>query len=418
MKEKDFELPKYEVNKIVATYSQSMDWSLVYSSIPETWKVTEGEDITIAVIDTGLPQHLDIGENAIGGGNCIPSEDIYDYNGHQTHCVGIISAKNNEEGFVGVAPKSKCICIKALDKNGSGSFKAVAEAVEMAIGYKPDIISMSLGGRAGSQQLHDAVKRAHELNIPVVCAAGNSGHMGVGYPAAYEETIAVGAFDKNGKIASFSSRGKEVDWAAPGADIYSTFLENTYASLSGTSMACPFMAGIIALMLSKHKKQYKKTGKNDCKTVDEIKEHLLKYTNDRGTVGKDENWGYGVVDVKKLINEDDGSDIPHPYPTPEPKPEPKPTPSPSPEPTSVPSPPPTEIPEPTPTPTPTKLPDPIEKPKKKISVAWYVLGGFVIFCLGILAWSLFSEEEIPEPPYIDENGNVNWDMKFEYENQK
>ena len=87
---------------------------------------------------------------------------------------------------------------------------------------------------------------------------------------------------------------------------------------------------------AKHKKQYKKTGKNDCKTVDEIKEHLLKYTNDRGTVGKDENWGYGVVDVKKLINEDDGSGIPHPYPTPEPKPEPKPTPSPSPEPTSVP----------------------------------------------------------------------------------
>lgn len=139
------------------------------------------------------------------------------------------------------------------------------------------------------------------MNIPVVCSAGNSGQAGVSYPAAYPETIAIAAFDKNGKIANFSSRGSEVDWSAPGVDIMSTYLNNKYASFSGTSMACPFMVGVIALMLSKHKKQERSNGKNDCRTVADIREHLLKYTNDKGTVGKDNDWGYGVIDVEKLL---------------------------------------------------------------------------------------------------------------------
>ena len=93
-------------------------------------------------------------------------------------------------------------------------------------------------------------------------------------------------------------------------NIYSTFLNNGYASLSGTSMACPFITGVICLMLAKHKKQEAETGKNDCKTIAEIREHLLKYTKDKGEVGKDNSWGYGVIDVEKLIGGEDKEEPP------------------------------------------------------------------------------------------------------------
>ena len=313
-------LPKIEINETLTSLSQRVDWGLLQSNVPNTWKVTQGEGITVMVIDTGFADHIDIGDNAVKGKNFIAGEPIEDENGHQTHCVGIICAKNNGIGMVGVAPKAKAVCVKALSKSGGGNYIGLAKALDYAIQTKPDIVSMSLGGSAPSRILESKIKQLYDMNIPVICAAGNTGEGGVNWPAAFDQTIAVAAHDKNGKIAKFSSRGEKVEWAAPGVNIYSTFLNNQYASLNGTSMACPFIAGVVALMLAKHKKQEEKTGKNDCKTVSEMRAHLLKYTMDKGRLGKDNAWGYGVIDVEKLIGSE--PEIPHPYP--EPKPEPKP----------------------------------------------------------------------------------------------
>ena len=171
------------------------------------------------------------------------------------------------------------------------------KALEYAKKIKPDIISMSLGSSSAYPPMHKVIKDLYEMNIPVVCAAGNSGQAGVSYPAAFEECIAIAAYDSAGRIANFSSKGEEVDWACPGVNISSTFLNNSYARLSGTSMACPFMAGIIALMLAKHRKLEKSGIYNDCIEVESIRKHLLKYTDDKGAVGKDNSWGYGVIDV-------------------------------------------------------------------------------------------------------------------------
>ena len=389
-------LPDFKVEEVFNSFSQSLDWGLKHHNIPNTWKVTQGEGITIAVIDTGMPDHVDIGDNAIEGDNFIAEEDIYDYNGHQTHCVGIISAKNNEEGYVGVAPKAKCVCIKALNKNGSGSYFQIAQALESVVKLKPDVVSMSLGGTQASPEMHKFIKELYKMNIPVVCAAGNSAFQGVGYPAAFPETIAVASYDKYGKISYFSSRGPEVDWAAPGSDIASTFLNNTYAVLSGTSMACPFMAGVIALMIAKHRKQEKETGKNDCKTVEDIRNHLLKYTNDKGTIGKDNDWGYGVLDVEALITGE-----PEPEPEPEPKPEPEPEP-PSPPDMTPPSPPPSSpIPE-------TPDQQPIKKiPFFKKHIAWIVAGVFAAICIGMFIYAEGCQEE--EPIDLD----FDWDKKYQ-----
>ena len=317
MSKKTF-LPEITENKKLANLSQVIDWGLDQANVPETWKTTQGEGITILVIDTGFPTHDDIGDNALKGKNCVPTEPLEDENGHQSHCVGIICAKNNSHGMVGVAPKAKALCVKALSKFGSGTYAQLEEALQYAIDIKPDIVSMSLGGNSYDADMHEKIKQLYKMNIPVICAAGNTGRGGVNWPAAYPQTIAVAAHDKHGKIARFSSRGERVEWAAPGVDIYSTYLNNGYRSLNGTSMACPFIAGVVALMLAKHKKQESETGKNDCKTVAQMREHLLKYTLDKGMQGKDSSWGYGVIDVEGLIS---GK---KPKPKPEPKPEPEP----------------------------------------------------------------------------------------------
>lgn len=425
MKDKEInhpvKLPEFTVEEVFTSFAQSFDWSLKYQNIPNTWKVTQGEGVTIVVIDTGMPDHTDIGDNAIEGENFIPSEDIYDHNGHQTHCVGIICAKNNKEGYVGVAPKAKCICIKALNKSGSGNYAGLCGALEATKKLKPDIVSMSLGGTQASPEMHKLVQELTDMNIPVVCAAGNSSFAGVNYPAAFPETIAVASYDKHGNISYFSSRGAEVDWAAPGSDISSTFLNNGYASLSGTSMACPFIAGVIALMISKHNKQEKETGKNDCKTVADIRNHLLKYTNDKGTVGKDNDWGYGVLDVEKMITgeseEEDPFTPPHPEPEPkEPEEEdpftpPPPPPKEKPEPSPTPPPPPETTPPPPPSPEPEpSLPDPSpEKPSFwKKNIAWIVMGFFVLGCLGV-----FIYHQVTKPtPFEELERKINQDFYY------
>ena len=327
--EESTSLPSIEINEEIGSLSQRIDWGLRQLNVPSTWSVTKGEGITVMVIDTGHPVHPDIGDNAIAGKNFIPGEPIEDENGHQLHCTGIICAKDNETGMVGVAPNAKTISVKALSKSGRGSYTGLASALDYAIEIKPDLVSMSLGGSSPSSALQSRIKKLYEMDIPVVCAAGNTGSGGVNYPAAFDETIAVAAYDKYGKVANFSSKGEKVEWAAPGVNVYSTYLNNGYASLSGTSMACPFIAGVIALMLSKHKKQEADTGYNDCKTVAQIREHLLKYTNDKGEVGRDNSWGYGVIDIEKLIKDESPVDNPVPTtPTPTPVPTPTPTPSP------------------------------------------------------------------------------------------
>jgi minor extracellular protease Epr len=397
--ESETSLPPVEVVVEYATFSQITDWGLRQLNVPETWKVTDGEGMTAMVIDTGHPVHPDIGDNARRGENFIEGEPIEDENGHQSHCTGIICAKNNDIGMVGVAPGAKCISVKALAKNGSGSYAGLAAALDYAIEVKPDIVSMSLGGSAPSEMMHSKIKKLYEMDIPVVCAAGNTGKGGVNWPAAYDETIAVAAYDKSGNIAYFSSRGEKVEWSAPGVGIYSTYLNNGYASLSGTSMACPFITGVILLMLAKHKKEEELVGgENDCKTVEQIREHLLKYTDDMGAVGRDEDWGYGVIDVEDLILI--GDDEPTKKPV-KPIPDPVPTPPPSLHP---------GLPEPEPPHEPRDPdPEPIkpEPPKKKKDNKIFIIVGVVALLVlgGVFAFNSCQEED-PRRGYLEDGKNL------------
>tara|TARA_R110000824_G_scaffold94690_1_gene228228 strand:+ start:878 stop:1912 length:1035 start_codon:yes stop_codon:yes gene_type:complete len=300
-KRKGYTLPPHEFTFVVTTLSEKTGWGITQTKIPSTWKITAGEGETVMVIDTGWSDHKDLGENSVKGICTVTGNDIIDRQGHGTHCAGIIAAKHNSTGMVGVAPKAKVIAVKSLGDDGHGSLASIGRALEYAIEQKPSVVSMSLGSTVSTKRIGTAIKKLYDMGIPVICAAGNDGAAGVNYPAKYPETIAIAAYDKKGKIANFSAIGEEVDFAAPGVAIYSTYLRNRYAVLNGTSMACPFVAGVIALLISKHKKNEAITGENDCKTVEEIRQHLLKYTVDKGYIGKDDKWGYGLLDVERMI---------------------------------------------------------------------------------------------------------------------
>lgn len=299
-------LPPFEVTHVVSSLSQVKGWGLQQLNVPKTWTITKGKGVVVMVIDTGFCDHVDL-EGAMNKKASrtfsLFERDITDQNGHSSHCCGIIGARDNATGMVGVAPECTIITCKVLDKNGTGSTNAVNDALRYAKEIKPDVISMSLGSPQYDKVQHDLIKELYNMNIPIIAAAGNDGRSNaVNYPGKYEETICVTAFDERGRPARFNSTGDSVDFSAPGVRIYSTYLNNRYAELSGTSMATPFIAGLVALLIAKHKKQELETGENDCVTVAQIKEHLIKYADDRGVVGRDPIWGYGVIEPAKLIS--------------------------------------------------------------------------------------------------------------------
>ena len=237
---------------------ERLRWSERLLRLPQVWRSSEGAGVRVAILDTGIDRdHADL-RGAVEGVLDTTGEGIDDLNGHGTHCAGIVAARRNGVGFIGVAPKASLLVGKVLGNNGSGTLEGVAAGIDWAVKSGADIISMSLGGSIGSPRLHEAVHSALARGCIIVCAAGNEGGLftnAVGYPGRYGSVITVAAHDRNGLPSGFSSRGAEIDFMAPGEDIWSTYRQGGYAKLSGTSMATPFVAGLCALILAKHRQQ-------------------------------------------------------------------------------------------------------------------------------------------------------------------
>ncbi|WP_077737098.1 S8 family peptidase [Bacillus sonorensis] len=217
----------------------------------------KGANVKVGVIDTGIQSsHSDL--NVSGGASFVSgdSNPFIDGNGHGTHVAGTVAALDNSIGVLGVAPNVSLYAIKVLNSSGSGTYSAIVSGIEWATSNGMDVINMSLGGSSGSTALKQAVDNAYARGVVVVAAAGNSGSSGssntIGYPAKYDSVIAVGAVDSNSNRASYSSVGSELEVMAPGSGVYSTYPSNTYATLNGTSMASPHVAGAAALILSKY----------------------------------------------------------------------------------------------------------------------------------------------------------------------
>jgi subtilisin family serine protease len=203
--------------------------------------------------------------------------------------------------MVGVAPKSKIIPVKVLDKNGNGSLSNVSKGIRWAVDNGADIITMSLGAPRPLQSVRKSIQYAYKKGVPCFVAAGNAGKTKeVFYPAAYPETIAIGSIDSNFKRSDFSNTGKNLDFMSPGGKIFSTVPDNWYAFLSGTSMACPFAVGVAALLLSCSRKS---NSKIEIKSVNDYRELLKQGTipiKNKNYAGKKFFEGFGIIDPRKF----------------------------------------------------------------------------------------------------------------------
>ncbi|MCS7273523.1 MAG: S8 family serine peptidase [Fimbriimonadales bacterium] len=246
-------------------------YALARIQAPQAWDVWQPQrTVYIAIIDTGVDvNHPDLvnklrrhSNGAVYGYNTLNnSTNVQDDNGHGTHCAGIAAAEiHNGTGIAGVAAWNPAVSnahafvqimpVKVLNANGSGTLDAIARGITWAADNGAHILSLSLGAGSGAQQLQDAVNYAWNRGCLIVAAAGNSGSSAPMYPAYYTNCIAVAATDSTDTLASFSQYGSWVDIAAPGVDILSTYPSNRYVRLSGTSMACPHVAGAAAVLWS------------------------------------------------------------------------------------------------------------------------------------------------------------------------
>ena len=274
------------------------------------WTTTRGEGTVVAVLDTGIDdRHPDLKNQVIGGTSFIDTEkDYIDRHGHGTHVAGTIAANGR---LLGVAPDARLLAVKVLNRQGSGSFTSIIRGLEWARkwrgpqGEKVQVINMSLGGPTSKICLRREIIKAVKAGITIVCAAGNSGDgksttREISYPAYYPETLAVGAVDMQSGAANFSNSNNHIDLVAPGVETYSTYPENRYVKLSGTSMAAPHISGVAALIVARYVKRF-----GTQPTSDRVRELLQYLCIDLGDAGYDELYGYGLFS----FNLDGGKDI-------------------------------------------------------------------------------------------------------------
>jgi serine protease len=254
---------------------------------------------TVCIIDTGLKRsHEDHqGNPNITGTNVDGTGNWYDDScGHGTHVAGTIAAVNNTIGVVGVAPGMKLHIIKVFDGNLFNCEWAytseLINAMQLCNDAGANIISMSLGGPESSETENTAIQALYDSGTLIIAAAGNDGDTGTMYPAGYPSVLSVAAVDSNKAIADFSQRNDDVELAAPGVDVQSTvpwFLN--YSSLSGTSMACPHVSGVAALIWSY----------NTNWTNAQVRQAMIATAEDLGPIGRDSAYGYGLVQAQAAL---------------------------------------------------------------------------------------------------------------------
>lgn len=311
-------VPEYNIDKV---------------SAPKAWaRGVTGEGIVVGIVDTGANTGHEALKRQYRGTQADGSQthdynffdpvgkkkDAYDDHNHGSHVAGT-SVGGTADMITGVAPGAKFIATKVFTSGGSGDTATILKGLAWMLAptdangqnpdatKAPDIVSNSWGNRSGTTLSYlDAWKAFEAAGIVPVVAAGNSGPGAktIGAPGSYAQSISVGATDKDDKVARFSSRGpspikdangnflEKPDVSAPGVDVVSAGKTgNSYVKMSGTSMATPNVAGVIALLLSKH----------PTLTNEQVREVLHRSSVDLGSAGWDADFGNGRVDADAAL---------------------------------------------------------------------------------------------------------------------
>ncbi len=249
-------------------------------------------DVVVAVLDTGVAPHQELAGSLLPGRNFTdsPGGATDDRHGHGTHVAGTVAADAGSD-VEGVAVGARVLPVKVLADNGLGSSAWISGGILWAADQGADVINMSLGGQHSSTVYDAAIAYARSKGASVVAAAGNNNTSAIFMPAAAPGVIGVAATDEFAGKASFSNHGSYVDVSAPGDFILSTHPQYGYVYMSGTSMASPHVAGVVALM----------EAAAPAITPDQVEQALTASATDLGAPGRDDLFGHGQVDAVRAV---------------------------------------------------------------------------------------------------------------------
>ncbi len=270
-------------------------WHLEATNAAYPWGFdTYGNQVNVAVIDTGCSPHPALAHCLAGGYNYMDdSEDFSDNHGHGTHVAGIIGASLEGYPAKGVAPKVNLYALKCLDGETSSNTAILAKAIHDAVDkYNCQVINLSLGTPTDSKTIRDAIGEAVARGVIVVAAVGNDGNGEVYFPAGYEGVIGVGSVGSGRERSDFSQVNRSVYAVASGENVVSLYPGSRYAWMCGTSQAAPQVAGLAAVMLSA----------DPSMTAQEFRQQLRDTAVDLGTPGYDWSYGYGLIDTQAMLN--------------------------------------------------------------------------------------------------------------------
>jgi len=271
-----------------------------------SWHESKGKGVTVAILDSGIePDHEEFTGRVKSGINLTDvltiaeidenlSSDVTDDNGHGTHIAGILAAAhNNEIGSAGIAPECQIMPVKVLDAANAGSWGGLAAGIYYAVDNGADIINISAGSLARSEVAEEAIAYAVSKGKMLIAAAGNFASNMPIYPAAYEDVIAVSATTALDTLWPNSNFGDYITLSAPGEDIWSTYINNTWRWLSGTSMAAPHVSGIAALICAAYSGV----------PSDEIKRLMIESAVKLDGEDFSPKFGYGRIDIYQAFQQ-------------------------------------------------------------------------------------------------------------------
>lgn len=277
-----------------ADATRDEQWYLRFLKIADAHRVATGEGVRIAVIDTGVEaRHPDLQGSVVPGTN-VGSEGgdgLSDFRGHGTWITGLVAARGrpDDQGILGIAPGAVAVPVVP----GSTLNARVPEAIDWAVDNGAKVICIALAGDA-SGRMKSAVDRALAADAVIVAGTGNERAARIGAPALYPGVIAAVGVDRAGNRASFSTAGPEAVLAAPGVDIVTTDRGGGYAHTEGTSMSTAIIAGVAALVRSKYPDL----------SASEVVHRMTATAVDRGQPGRDDEYGYGIVDPVAALTAD------------------------------------------------------------------------------------------------------------------